>query len=1222
MKFILPAQIAAKLMLMAFAWLALACFAAPQFAFAQITADAGDDQTVLQGDFVTLDGGGSTDSMNRALSYSWVYLQAESGTGAPALSAVAVENITHTFTTPSDYVGALVFRLIVFATGTITTFEDRVTITTVAAGDVSIDAPSDLSGHRDSGDITLNWQLPANFDSANDVYHFTRIEISADGNTWTIFADTGTLLDNSTAISYTLRGLATTRHFRISANVFDFSESASGYTAVSSVIVIRPITAEAGPDQTVLQGDFITLDGGGSTDSLNRALTYSWAYLRTESGTGAPALSTAAIDGARYTFTAPNDYVGTLVFRLIVFATGTIETFVDRVTITTAPAGDVSIGPPTDLTGHRGNGDIALSWQFPANFDPANDVYNFTRIEISDDRGATWMILADTGSLLDKSTATAYTHLGLPQVANRHYRVSANLFDFSQDATGYTAVTSAIAVSTLGNAPLANTMPTDLTAVAGNRGEIHLAWELPASTDYRNTYIDASESRGGPWRRIHATNPNPDDNADTATTWTHRGLPNGTTRYYRVRGFGEFAGVGGMATTRASNVAFAATLPLPTALIVGGGNVAESAVVTLDGSGSSDVDDALSFQWRQIAPQIGDGAELTLSGDATDRLIFTAPNRLIGDVELVFELQVSGGGDTDTATATVTVNGENDPPLVDAGENVRVNAGDVVTLVATASDPEGRELNYQWTQTRGRTMALYGEDTAAASFRLPAVLEENAENLVFELTVSDGVMTAVDTVTVRLRGTINEVNDLLMPEIAKTLLAGLDVVGNRIAHASDARYAEAIDAAQFNLDGRAVAHGEVSANLLAAAARHRNDGRGIDAMLANSNFVMPLHNGAVESANWAIWGGGERRNIEGKRRGVDWDGKLDGMHFGIDGTIGNHFLIGVAESQLASEIEYEDTNADAEILGEGEYKLDMTTTLGYLGWRVRAFDAWVSGGSGEGELAVLTSDEEAETDIELRIAAIGVNGIARSTSAERETRVKGEFSQTDWEIENTEAIAAAEMTAYRARFAIEFSALTHNQRGGESRGQIEVGMRYDGGYHIDRENSRGGGGRDNTGFELAFGGDYRTATGVRIDARIRGMTGNGYGEWGMQGGVRKSAGLDGQGLSFNLSPGYGDAQSGLNRLWENGLPDVQVADRADDYAMRLNARLDYGMLLRDGGRFTPYSAMTVGDGDLYSLGLKWQGAHLGLDLIGEQRRTDTAENRPENSVLLKGGVSF
>ncbi len=170
-------------------------------------------------------------------------------------------------------------------------------------------------------------------------------------------------------------------------------------------------------------------------------------------------------------------------------------------------------------------------------------------------------------------------------------------------------------------------------------------------------------------------------------------------------------------------------------------NQSEGVTVSLNASGSSDPDnDPLTYTWTQTS-----GGTVSLSNANSVSASFVAPT--VGAVATYsFQVAVSdGNGGTDSDSVTIIVTPSNYRPIANAGIDNAAAFGVSVQLDGSASsDPDNDPITYTWAQTGGSTVTLSGASTATPSFTSPSV----DDTLVFELTVSDGSLSATDTVII------------------------------------------------------------------------------------------------------------------------------------------------------------------------------------------------------------------------------------------------------------------------------------------------------------------------------------------------------------------------------------------------------------------------------------------------------------------------------------------
>ncbi|MFO8050458.1 MAG: FG-GAP-like repeat-containing protein [Thermoplasmatota archaeon] len=238
--------------------------------------DAGEDQEVMLGETVFLDGTESFDHEDAPdgdadgdlLVYDW------NVTGYPPGSLIRDGSLS-----PSDSSAEPFFVPDTAGTYTLTlsvrdtddawsnlSDEDNVMITVIKPNDPPVaDAGSDVSGMVSN---ELFFDGSDSYDEDGEIVDYQ----------WSCTSHSVTINGQGTDTASFVPDTATTYNFRL--RVKDDNDSWSGYDLVNATVVNpgqnMPPTADAGPDQEIMLGDEVTLDGSGSRDNDGEIVTWEW----------------------------------------------------------------------------------------------------------------------------------------------------------------------------------------------------------------------------------------------------------------------------------------------------------------------------------------------------------------------------------------------------------------------------------------------------------------------------------------------------------------------------------------------------------------------------------------------------------------------------------------------------------------------------------------------------------------------------------------------------------------------------------------------------------------------------------------------------------------------------------------------------------------------------------------------------------------------------------
>ncbi|MGD8568060.1 MAG: S8 family serine peptidase [Gammaproteobacteria bacterium] len=487
------------------------------------------------------------------------------------------------------------------------------------------------------------------------------------------------------------------------AEVTDSAGASDQDDVVVDVIGNTSPVANAGGDRSVPPEQTVIIHGGG-TDSDGSIATYEWQQLE------GPPVALQSANTATVSFIAPNLTVAADILLQLTVTDNLGATATDRVTVTVDP--DLKNIPPTANAGpnqYAVPGGAVTLLGSGADDDGTISAYQWTQssgplvtINGADSKGASFTMPVD---IAGGSTIT----LQLTVTDN-------------QGATGIDEV-----VITANRPPTANA-GADYSVRPGDTANL-----LGSGTDPDGSVVSYQ------WSQIGGEPVTIENENSGNTRFLAPQTPGSVTLRLTVTDNHGAEDTDDVVVTIVPNI--------PPTADAGNDMTVESGSpdpVVITGGGSDTDGSIIGYHWTQVA-----GPTVTLIGANTTTVTFDVPTVTVTTVIALRLTVTDDAGATGFDEVSITINApvQNNPPSVNAGVDQTVNVGDSVTLSATASDPDGDALTYQWSQIDGPSINLSNADTLQASFVAPQINATATITVQLDVTDSNGA-TAADQVVV------------------------------------------------------------------------------------------------------------------------------------------------------------------------------------------------------------------------------------------------------------------------------------------------------------------------------------------------------------------------------------------------------------------------------------------------------------------------------------------
>ncbi len=289
-------------------------------------------------------------------------------------------------------------------------------------------------------------------------------------------------------------------------------------------------------------------------------------------------------------------------------------------------------------------------------------------------------------------------------------------------------------------------------------------------------------------------------------------------------------------------------------------------------------------------------------------------------------------------------------------------------------------------------------------------------------------------------------------------------------------------------------------------------------ILSQSRFGLRMgQENAEKISPWSLWGHGSTSGFSSRTEdNLALDGRVFSGYLGIDYRF-NPLTLGLALSHSTGEIDY--TGSDA-----GVMDLNLLSVIPYMHYSAgTGLDIWGLGGTGRGNVQITDQYSEAQTDIAMIMAAVGMrNALAKAGGID--LSLKSDAFVVSINSDERENLPVAQADVQRVRFALQGES-NHQSETSSLTPRLELGGRWDGG-------------KAETGIGAEIGGGLgyvHTPSGWGIEARGHYLIAHqqaDFKDWSARISLRFDPGIRDRGLRLAISPVWGNPVSRTNALWD------------------------------------------------------------------------------------------